>query len=80
VLPLVFPEGASADTLGISGYEEVDLLGLPASLRPGGTVLARFRTKTRTVEALLVCRVETEEEAEDLRSGGTLPNLFKGPA
>lgn len=42
VLPLTFPEGMSAEVLGLTGEETVDLIGLPGALRPGGIVAARI--------------------------------------
>ncbi|SHK13477.1 aconitate hydratase [Roseomonas rosea] len=73
VLPLAFPEGTGAETLGLTGEEEVDLFGLPQAMRPGSTVRARFQQGERRVELDLLCGIETEEEAEDLAGGGVLP-------
>ncbi|WP_421988769.1 aconitate hydratase AcnA [Roseococcus sp.] len=71
VLPLAFPEGVSAETLGLTGEETVDLIGLPGALRPGGTIAARIGE--HRVE--LICRIDTAEEVEDLAGGGILPRI-----
>jgi aconitate hydratase len=75
VLPLAFQPGESQTTLELTGEEEVDLLGLPDALQPGGTVVARFRRGERSLETRLLCRIETKEEAEDLIGGGILPRI-----
>ena len=75
VLPLVFPPGVNQETLGLTGEELVGLPGLPGALHPGGTVQARFRDGARCLEVALLCRIETAEEAEDLRGGGILPRI-----
>jgi aconitate hydratase len=75
VLPLLFPPGVNPESLGLTGEEEVDLLGLRDALRPGGEVLARFNQGTRCVETNLLCRIDTAEEAEDLLGGGILPRI-----
>ncbi|PZW48119.1 aconitate hydratase [Humitalea rosea] len=75
VLPLAFPPGVNQETLGLTGDEVVDLSGLPGALHPGGTVRARFRDDARCLEVALLCRIETAEEAEDLRRGGILPRI-----
>ncbi|WP_439598337.1 aconitate hydratase AcnA [Falsiroseomonas sp.] len=79
VLPLVFQPGEGAASLGLDGFEGVDLLGLPAAIRPGGSVTARFhKPGGQVVETTLRCRLETREEAEDLRAGGVLPAVLDG--
>ncbi|MDK4717563.1 aconitate hydratase AcnA [Rhizobium sp. CNPSo 4039] len=77
VLPLQFPEGAGAASLGLDGFETIDFKGLK-DLRPGGQVSALFyRNGELLVELDLLCRIETEEEAADLRGGGVLPSVLQ---
>jgi aconitate hydratase len=76
-LPLQFADGQGPEALGLDGFESVDVVGL-ADLRPGAQATARFKkTDSRVVEANLLCRVETEEEAADLRGGGVLPVILR---
>ncbi len=44
----------------------------------GTRVRTRFRLPDGTIETELLCRIETEEEAADLRAGGILPSLARG--
>ncbi|CCE10760.1 aconitate hydratase 1 [Bradyrhizobium sp. STM 3843] len=77
VLPLQFEAGQGADSLGLSGFESIDILGLDA-LAPGGRVIARFRKESGDlVEATLLCRIETDLEAADLKGGGVLPVVLR---
>jgi aconitate hydratase len=78
VLPVQFRPGEGRVALGLTGEEEVDLLGLPGALRPDGRLRARFRLPDGTIETELLCRIETEEDAADLRAGGILPSLARG--
>ena len=78
VLPLQFAAGQGPASLELDGFETVDVVGL-RTLRPGGQVTARFRKADgRVVEAALLCRIETDEEASDLRGGGVLPVVLGG--
>lgn len=76
VLPLQFQAGTSAASLGLDGFETIDLLGLDG-LQPAATVRARFhKPDGRQAVALLSCRIETLEEAQDLLKGGVLPTVL----
>lgn len=76
VLPLQFASGVRVDALGLSGFEQVDIVGLD-SIAPGMGATARFRTETGHItEVPVTCRIETEEEAADLLHGGVLPAVL----
>jgi aconitate hydratase len=77
VLPLQFADGHGPAQLGLDGFETVDITGL-RTLRPGGRATARFHKQDgRVVEAVLLCRIETDEEAADLVGGGVLPVVLR---
>ncbi|MBW6401275.1 aconitate hydratase AcnA [Roseomonas sp. HJA6] len=75
VLPLLFPPGETQLTLGLTGTEEIDLPGLREALRPDGSIEARFRDGNRSRTVRLLCAIATEEEAQDLLTGGILPGM-----
>ncbi|NVO16272.1 MAG: aconitate hydratase AcnA [Rhodoplanes sp.] len=78
VLPLQFADGQGPEQLGLDGFETIDITGM-RRLRPGGAVIARFhKPDGRIVEATLLCRIETDEEAADLLGGGVLPVVLRG--
>jgi aconitate hydratase len=78
VLPLQFPVGVSRKSLRLSGEETFDIPDLEAALRPGGVVRIRVNRAAGDSETIeLISRVDTEREAEWVRSGGVLPYVLK---
>ncbi|GLW07722.1 aconitate hydratase [Microtetraspora sp. NBRC 13810] len=75
VLPLQFPEGASASSLGLTGEETFDITGVE-ELNQGsipGTVTVRAGDKT--FEA--VVRIDTPGEADYYRHGGIMQYVLR---
>jgi aconitate hydratase len=80
VLPLVFEDGQSWQTLGLTGQETVTIRDLP-SLKPRQKVAVEITGadgKTTTIEVL--CRIDTEEEMGYYRHGGILPFVLRNLA
>jgi aconitate hydratase len=79
VLPLQFREGDSVDTLGISGDEEFDLLGVDGELSPRQEVVLEIERRDGTrQQVVLQLRVDTPVEVDYLRHGGILPYVLRG--
>jgi len=83
VLPLQFPAGESASSLGLDGTETFDITGVSA-LNDGDTpdtvpVSAR-REDGAAVEFDAVLRIDTPGEAEYYRHGGILQFVLRGMA
>jgi aconitate hydratase len=78
VLPLQFNGSDSVQSLNIRGDEEFDILGLDR-IRPQQyvTLVIRHSDGARQ-EVKLLCRVDTDIEADYLRHGGILPFVLKG--
>jgi aconitate hydratase len=76
VLPLVFPSGATAASLGLTGLEEFEIRGIADGLRPGGPVMVRARSE-KTIEFPAVARIDTPEELVAFRHGGILPYVLR---
>jgi len=78
VLPLQFQAGVTAATLGMTGRERYDVVGIAQSLKPGGiiTVIARAEEGT-TIEFQAVARIDTPEELVAFRHGGILPYVLR---
>jgi aconitate hydratase len=81
VLPLQFPAGESADSLGLTGEEVITISGIEA-LNEGTTprtvrVDATHPTSgaSRTFEALV--RIDTPGEADYYRNGGIMPFVLR---
>jgi len=77
VLPLQFPEGENADSLGLDGTESFDI-PVGNELTPGQTVTATATSEdgsTTTFDA--VCRLDTDVEVEYYRHGGILHYVLR---
>jgi aconitate hydratase len=80
VLPLQFPEGQTATSLGLDGTETFDISGVTA-LNDGDvprtvTVVAR-RDGGQTVEFDAVVRIDTPGEADYYRNGGIMQYVLR---
>ena len=78
VLPLVFTEGNSADTLGLDGTESFDIPGVANSVVPGSTVtVTATDSKGRATKFDALIRIDTAIENEYYRNGGLLPYVLR---
>jgi aconitate hydratase len=78
VIPLQFPEGVSAQTLGLDGTENFDVLGLSDDLKPMSDVTLLIRRASGAEEKLTVrSRIDTAIEVEYVRHGGILPYVLR---
>ncbi|MEZ5891218.1 MAG: aconitate hydratase AcnA [Xanthobacteraceae bacterium] len=78
VVPLVFEEGASWQTIGLKGGEQVTIRGLQGELKPRQRLVAEIVGLDGTLQRVpLICRVDTLEELEYLRNGGILQYVLR---
>jgi aconitate hydratase len=78
VLPLVFEEGTSWQTLGLKGDETVTIHGLGETLKPRQTLHAQIRrADAEALTVPLVCRIDTLDELEYFRNGGILSYVLR---
>jgi len=80
VLPLQFPDGMSADSLGLQGDEVFTIRGITefnAGLIPGEVDVEAVAADGRTVEFSARVRVDTPGEAEYYRHGGILQYVLR---
>ncbi|WP_279586773.1 aconitate hydratase [Aeromicrobium yanjiei] len=80
VLPLQYPEGQSAESLGLTGEETFDFTGI-TELNEGRTpktihVTARSEDGS-TIEFDAVVRIDTPGEANYYRNGGIMPYVLR---
>jgi aconitate hydratase len=80
VIPLQFPAGETAESLGLTGEEEFSISGITAL--NDGTTPKTVKVKAGNVEFDAVVRIDTPGEANYYRNGGimqyVLRNLLKG--
>ncbi|MBO3679930.1 aconitate hydratase AcnA [Streptomyces sp. NEAU-YJ-81] len=75
VLPLQFPEGASAESLGLTGEETFDVTGVTA-LNEGG-IPETVKVKAGAVEFDAKVRIDTPGEADYYRNGGIMQYVLR---
>lgn len=76
VVPLQFPEGQSADSLGLTGEETFSIAGL-TELNDGSTPRTVKVTTDTGVEFDAVVRIDTPGEADYYRNGGILQYVLR---
>ncbi len=75
VLPLQFPEGATAESLGLTGEETFDITGVTA-LNEGG-IPETVKVKAGGVEFDAKVRIDTPGEADYYRNGGIMQYVLR---
>lgn len=75
ILPLEFPPGVNARTLGLTGTERIDIRGL-AQLRPGSTP-PRVTVHADAIEFEVIVRLDTPREHELYRHGGVMKYVLR---
>jgi aconitate hydratase len=82
VLPLQFPDGESARSLGLTGEERFSITGLADAMADGGGAPAEVHVSAERDGADPVrfdarVRIDTPREAEYFRHGGILPYVLR---
>jgi aconitate hydratase len=78
VLPLEFTGGQTRQSIGLTGFEKFDIVGLDDSLKPKATLTVRATGHDQTVkEFKVLARIDTPEEMRYYRDGGILPYVLR---
>src|SRR5579872_102321 len=78
ILPLQFVAGESASSLGLTGEERYELLGIKEGVQPGKRLTARAkRDGAPDVTFQVLARIDTPDEAEYFRNDGILPYVLR---
>jgi aconitate hydratase len=80
VLPLLFPRGETAASLGLTGRETYDIEGLEEAITPGQELVVRARGEGGEREFRATARIDSAVEAHYYRNGGILPAVLRGLA
>jgi aconitate hydratase len=77
VLPMQFLPGENRETLGLTGFEQYSITGIPQAVATGAKarVWATSDSGEKTFE--VVVRIDTPQEAEYYRNGGILPYVVR---
>jgi aconitate hydratase len=78
VLPLQFPDGTTAQSLGLDGSEIFSIIGLSDTIKPGQTAMLEIEGKSQQKRSLPVkVRIDTPIEIDYYRHGGILPFVLR---
>ena len=77
VLPLQFADGDSVESLGLTGEEEFEILGMAEPLNAGEAPPREVTVKAGDKEFSARVRIDTPREAEYFRHGGILPYVLR---
>ncbi len=80
VLPLLFAEGTTRETLKLTGDEIIDIPGLETITPRMMLQLVIHRPDGTTDRIPVVCRVDTLDEVDYYKHGGILPYVLRGMA
>jgi aconitate hydratase len=77
VLPLMYPDGESAESLGLTGEEELSITGLAEPLNAGDAPPREVTVRAGDKEFQARVRIDTPKEAEYFRHGGILQYVLR---
>jgi len=78
VMPLVFEEGTSWQSLGMKGDEQVTIRGLHGELKPRQRLIAEIVDGSGTLKRVpLICRIDTLDELDYFKNGGILQYVLR---
>jgi aconitate hydratase len=78
VVPLVFEEGTSWQSLGMKGDEQVTIRGLHGDLKPRQRLIAEIVAGNGTLKRVpLICRIDTQDELDYFKNGGILQYVLR---
>ena len=77
ILPLQYADGATRESLGLTGEETYAIEGVAAELVPGMTVNVTASGETRATTFPALVRIDTPDEAEYYRHGGILQFVLR---
>ncbi|NOZ51212.1 MAG: aconitate hydratase AcnA [Chloroflexi bacterium] len=78
ILPLQFMPGESAESLGLTGFESYDIIGLDDAMLPGQTYTVRVRSENgQQTEFQVISRIDTPVEVEYYKNGGILHTVLR---
>jgi aconitate hydratase len=78
VLPLELINGETRQTLGLTGFEKFDIIGMSDEMKPRATMTVRATGSDGSVkEFQALSRIDTPEEMSYYRHGGILPYVLR---
>ena len=79
VLPLQYKDGQTAESLGLTGREVIDITGIAGSVKAGQDVPVRAMTEDgKAIEFTTRCRIDNGVEADYYLNGGIMQYVLRG--
>jgi aconitate hydratase len=80
VLPLQYEPGSTAESLGITGTEAFEIVGLGGELTPGMRVVVKARRVDAEIVFRAIARLDTPVDVQYYCNGGILQTVLRGLA
>ncbi|MGA2878952.1 MAG: aconitate hydratase AcnA [Bryobacteraceae bacterium] len=77
VLPMQFLPGQNRETLGLTGFEEYSITGIPQAVASGAKARVQASSAQGDKTFEVIVRIDTPQEAEYYRNGGILPYVVR---
>jgi aconitate hydratase len=78
IVPLQFKPGENLQTLGLTGFETYDVIGISSGLKVGTDLTVRAKGDDgKTKEFKVICRINTPAELDYYRNGGILEYVLR---
>ena len=78
ILPLQFKAGESVKSLGLTGFETIDIIGLSDEMHPGQEYTVRATSDSGAVtEFKAISRIDTPVEVNYYKNGGILQTVLR---
>jgi len=78
VLPLVFKDSQNAESLGLTGRETFDILGLSDDIKPRQELTVKATKEDGTVITFnVIARLDTPVDVDYYKNGGILPTVLR---
>jgi aconitate hydratase len=78
VLPLVFKDGQNAESLGLTGREKFDILGISDSIKPRQELkVVATADDGRKAKFTAIARLDTPVDVDYYRNGGILQTVLR---
>ena len=73
ILPLTFKGETTRKTLGLTGFEKIEIVGINDDIRPKQDLQCIItKADGKVIETTLICRIDTKNEVEYYKAGGIL--------
>ncbi len=80
IIPFVFADGITAESLGLTGAEQISIRGL-TDIKPRQETVATIKMADgQTGEVPILCRIDTLDELEYVKNGGILHYVLRNLA